>query len=174
VTAGRSDPWDFVQAFYRRPGVAAACLTLQDRHGADVTLMLFLLARAEGGQTFGPDDIARLKAAIQPWLAATVAPLRALRSQLKSPLGDVPAATLRQMIATAEIEAERLQLIQLESLIAVASSPCPSVEAAQASLHAYAGAAGFPAEALQPLLAVFETIPADWPIDKRHNEPPKL
>ena len=33
--------WDFSLAVYGRPGVAPACLALQQRHGADVNLLLF-------------------------------------------------------------------------------------------------------------------------------------
>ncbi len=39
-----SDPlWTFACAFYGRPGVAAACLALQDEGGADVPLLLYLI-----------------------------------------------------------------------------------------------------------------------------------
>lgn len=77
--------WDRVQAFYARPGIAAACLALQDQHGADVTLLLFLLARAESGQRLDADKIARLAAALEHWRAGIIAPLRALRRGLKAP-----------------------------------------------------------------------------------------
>jgi len=39
--------WRFSLRFYSRPGVAAACLALQDEAGADVNLMLFLLFLAK-------------------------------------------------------------------------------------------------------------------------------
>jgi uncharacterized protein (TIGR02444 family) len=160
--------WDVVQAFYAGPGVSAACLTLQDQHGADVTLLLFLLARAERGQSFDAEEIARLSAATQSWRTTTIAPLRALRRQLKLPLHGFDAGTLRQMIATAEIEAERLQLIHLDSLIAT-SPDRSALDAAKTSIRAYAAHAGVPATALRPLLALFEAATEDQPIDDQPN-----
>ena len=35
--------WDFSVGTYRRPGVADACLSLQDRYGLDVNVLLLLL-----------------------------------------------------------------------------------------------------------------------------------
>ncbi len=155
MTAVPTDLWDFAQAFYGRPGTAAACLVLQDQHDADVTLLLFLLALAERGQTLGAEEIARLNAANQQWRVATIAPLRAIRRQLKSPPHGFEAGTLRQMIEDAEIEAERLQLIHFGSLTTVTSSDRPVKDAARASLNAYAETIGLPAAVLLPLLALF-------------------
>ena len=33
--------WRFALGFYARPGVAPACLELQDRHGKDVLIALY-------------------------------------------------------------------------------------------------------------------------------------
>lgn len=155
MTAMPTGLWDFAQAFYGRPDAAAACLVLQDQHDADVTLLLFLLALAERGQTLSAEEIARLNAANQQWRAATIAPLRAMRRHLKSPPHGFEAGTLRQMIEDAEIEAERLQLIHFGSLTTVTSSSRPVKNAARASLNAYAETAGLPAAVLLPLLALF-------------------
>ncbi len=34
--------WDWIVAFYGRPAVKTACLLLQDKHGVDVTFLLYL------------------------------------------------------------------------------------------------------------------------------------
>jgi len=42
MSLGSGNPfWDFSLAVYRRPGVAAACLRLQDEAGVDVNLLLY-------------------------------------------------------------------------------------------------------------------------------------
>ncbi|OYV24450.1 MAG: TIGR02444 family protein [Rhodospirillales bacterium 20-58-10] len=161
MMAASADLWNDVKAFYGRPGVAAACLALQDEHGADVTLLLFLLARAERGQALGTEQIAPLQAAIQPWHADTIAPLRVLRRQLKLPPPGFEVGGLRQIISSAEIEAERLQILHLDRLTTNTPQAQPAVQAAHANLHAYADIVGFPASALHMILALFEAATAD-------------
>ncbi|MHA1544204.1 MAG: TIGR02444 family protein, partial [Alphaproteobacteria bacterium] len=34
--------WDWIVGFYSKPAVKSACLVFQDRHGIDVTFLLFL------------------------------------------------------------------------------------------------------------------------------------
>lgn len=34
--------WDWIVGFYSKPAVKSACLVFQDRHGVDVTFLLFL------------------------------------------------------------------------------------------------------------------------------------
>jgi len=41
--------WRFSLDAYGRPGVAAACLDLQDRHGCDVNLILYALWLGRAG-----------------------------------------------------------------------------------------------------------------------------
>ncbi|MGH1573837.1 TIGR02444 family protein [Methylobacterium sp. P31] len=101
--------WDFSLALYGRPGVAPACLALQDEGGADVNLVLYLLWCAA---THRPLDAAAIEAAdrrIAPWRATIVEPLRAVRRALKERLfAEFGAETYRGRIKTVELEAERL------------------------------------------------------------------
>ena len=47
--------WRFALAVYQKPGVSDACLLLQDRHGCNVTLLLFAAwAGAERGVALTP------------------------------------------------------------------------------------------------------------------------
>jgi uncharacterized protein (TIGR02444 family) len=118
--------WKFSLAVYGAPGVSAACLELQERRGADVNVLLF--AAFVGWSGRGRLDAAALgacDAAIAPWRAAAVTPLRAVRRALKSDLGAVPAtdaAALRQQIAAIEIAAEQLE----QQALATRLSPVPS------------------------------------------------
>jgi uncharacterized protein (TIGR02444 family) len=127
--------WAFSLDFYGRPGVAAACLELQDRHGLDVNLVLYCCWRGDRLTE------AQLQAAIDltaPWRSEIVQPLRALRRRLKPGFPPFPEAgvlTLRKRIADAELEAERLQQQALEALAqAQGSVPPPSRQAATANL----------------------------------------
>ena len=75
--------WRFSLELYARPGVAAACLTLQDRHGADVNLVLFALWLGSRGHQLTPEagnDLARLA---RHWQRPIVRPLRWVRRRLK-------------------------------------------------------------------------------------------
>src|SRR3954453_11675527 len=100
--------WRFSLRFYRRSGVADACITLQERAGVDVNLLLYLLWQASQGRAFAAEEVAALEELIAPWRAATVIPLRTVRRALKEPPGLVagPAAEVfRNKIKATELEA---------------------------------------------------------------------
>jgi uncharacterized protein (TIGR02444 family) len=105
--------WRFALGLYRAPGVADACLALQDRHGADVVLLIGLcwLARRDSA-VCDAVQIAELDAALADWRAEIVLPLRALRRALKPRLADLPesAAEARDRIKDAELAGERVAL----------------------------------------------------------------
>ena len=63
--------WRFSLRFYSRPGVASACLALQDEAGADVNVMLFLLFLAEHKRQVTKEDIARLDGTVRALAAST-------------------------------------------------------------------------------------------------------
>ncbi|MCK6451283.1 MAG: TIGR02444 family protein [Alphaproteobacteria bacterium] len=110
--------WDFAVALYGRPGVREACLELQDRRGADVIVLLALVQAATAGAAEpGDDRLRRAQAAIAPWHAAAVQPLRSLRRALKgwrfergAAGADARAEAARQEVAAAERAAERAEL----------------------------------------------------------------
>jgi uncharacterized protein (TIGR02444 family) len=108
--------WDWVLEAYARPGVAAACLALQDAHGQNVPL---LLAAAWAGAQARSLDLDRAIALTRAWEADVVAPLRSARRGLKtsrSPIAESSRETLRTTVKAVELEAERLLLAALESL----------------------------------------------------------
>jgi uncharacterized protein (TIGR02444 family) len=122
------DPlWTFACAFYGRPGVAAACLTLQDEGGVDVPLLLYLIWCGRTGRTLDASALAGAEARITPWRGQVIIPLRTIRHVMRSDLlpGQV-TDPLRERIKLAEIEAERLALAALFEAAPIPDAPATS------------------------------------------------
>ncbi len=139
MDADRPSLWDFSLAVYARTGVADACLALQDRHGADVNLLLFCLWWAcHGGGWLTAAELDSARAAAGAWQLQVVVPLRAVRRALKVPLGAPrgPAEKLRQRVKDVELEAERLEQSMLAASFAASPAAPPAVETALASAAA--------------------------------------
>jgi len=102
--------WPFSLDVYRRDGVEAACLELQDEAGLDVNCVLFCCWAAAAG--FGELTDLELKAMQDvsgSWNASVVVPLRNVRRALKDMVGPAPegpVASLRQSVKDLELEAE--------------------------------------------------------------------
>jgi uncharacterized protein (TIGR02444 family) len=125
--------WDFSLVVYDRAGVAAACLALQNRHGVDVNVLLFCAWAGSCGHPLGPGDLAKLRTAAHPWQSAVVAPLRAVRRQLKAMEGTPESAIgrLRSRIKGAELDAEAVeQRLLFEGLAIAAGAGVPSLSGA--------------------------------------------
>lgn len=165
LRADDSPFWRFSLKFYALPGVAPACLVLQDKGGADVNLLLFLLFLAETCRQVTRDDVARLDTQIRAWREGTVVPLRALRRRLKDGVEPIPLAAsegFRNHIKRVELEAERIEQRTLESMAGTwKPSLAPSRKAAvEASLAAYEAHLGpLPQEALKIVLDAFTNAP---------------
>jgi uncharacterized protein (TIGR02444 family) len=163
----KSSPfWRFSLRFYREPGVADACIALQEEAGVDVNLLLFLLWHAMQAHALTCDEVASLEARIGPWREMTVVPLRKVRRALKSPPALVEGGTaeaFRTKIKAVELEAERLQqeamydLVHNHLLGRRAASP---EAAASGNVAAYAanGSKPFPKPAVETLLAAFARL----------------
>ncbi|MBI1775223.1 MAG: TIGR02444 family protein [Proteobacteria bacterium] len=101
---------------YRRDGVAAACLELQDRRHLDVNLLLYCCWLGSRGVALDRRRIALTDRRIRRWRTRLIAPLRRLRRDLKDdPLGMAPAAvvSLRRQLAKAELAAEKMAQVTL-------------------------------------------------------------
>ncbi|MDR0278194.1 MAG: TIGR02444 family protein [Paucimonas sp.] len=111
----QNELWNHALALYRRPGVEAACLALQEL-GADVCLLLsgtWLQARR-----VAPDATraASLQAIAGPWQQQVVVPLRVLRQRWREAAqGDAQLASLREQVKGLELEAERTLLARLQA-----------------------------------------------------------
>ena len=155
--------WRFSLALYRQPGVADACIALQEASGVDVNLLLFLLWQATQRRQLSQADVSALEVRIGAWREATVIPLRSIRRALKSPPALVAAGAaeaFRTRIKAVELEAERLQQEAMYELgIAAplgqqASSPA---FAARANVAAYEAMLGtrFDTSAVERLFGAF-------------------
>lgn len=157
--------WNFSLRFYALPGVAAACIELQDRHGVDVNVLLFLLFLAEEGRALSPEEVARIDAAVRVWRGGVVVPLRTVRRNLRASIGEMArdaTEALRANVKRIELEAERIQQETLERLMPAsatgASAPSRTI-AARANLAAYGSRLrGLPDELLAPLLQAFDAM----------------
>jgi uncharacterized protein (TIGR02444 family) len=133
-TAQGSPFWRFSLGFYRQPGVADACIALQDENGVDVNVLMFFLWFAMQQKEIMPDHARALWEQAALWRDHVVAPLRSVRRKLKEgvPLVERDTAEFfRTRIKAVELESERLEQ---EALFAMAPSiktvAAPSVEAA--------------------------------------------
>ena len=158
----KSPFWRFSVKFYAVPGVAPACIELQDQANVDVNVLFFLLWNATAKRALNAAEVDEVEQSIGAWRDMTVVPIRNLRRALKSPppvmAADV-AEGFRTRIKAVELEAERLQQ---EALYAMTQSgrlgqPVASaVEAARISVSAYQGVLGpFPPAPLDTVLSAF-------------------
>ncbi len=106
--------WDYALAAYQRPGVAAACLALQDEEGLDVNLLLAAAFCGERGQRWRPRDVQALVASVAPLREALLLPLRALRRTARE---RAPEGVYQQFKVT-ELALEQWQLQQLAPQLA--------------------------------------------------------
>src|SRR5262249_57246131 len=88
--------WRFSLRFYRQPEVADACITLQEKAGVDVNLLLFLLWHATQKRALSAAEGAELERRIAPRRNMTGVPMRGMRRAPESapPRAPRPRAAL--------------------------------------------------------------------------------
>jgi uncharacterized protein (TIGR02444 family) len=160
--SGKSPFWRFSVKFYAVPGVAQACIDLQDQAKVDVNILFYLLWNATQGRAFNAADVTEIERSLGPWREIAVVPIRNVRRALKSPPPAMPpeaAESLRTRIKAVELEAERLQQEALYTLSQTSrlGRPAPSkTEAARDSISSYQGVIGpFPPEPLDTVFSAF-------------------
>lgn len=119
-----SDLWTWAVAAYDAPGVAEACLSLQDHNEQNVPLLLWAAWVAVTGRRPDEETIEAACDAARAYDTVVVAPLRAVRRTLKAPIPDVDhdhREALRQQVKALELDAERRLMLELEAL-----APAPS------------------------------------------------
>jgi len=85
-----TDSWAFALAIYARPGVAEACLALQNEAGVDVMMLLMVtFAAVRHRILLTQKEIKALDDSCRPWREQIVWPLRTIRAGLKN--GPLPA-----------------------------------------------------------------------------------
>lgn len=113
IVPGDNPFWAFSLGAYRKPGVAEACLRLQDGAGADVNLLLYFCWVA-GVRAGGLDraEVGEAVACTEAWRDGVVGPLRAVRRRMKEGIAGLPAESveaLRGEVKRIELQSERLQ-----------------------------------------------------------------
>jgi uncharacterized protein (TIGR02444 family) len=156
----KSPFWQFSYKFYAIPGVAPACIALQDLAGVDVNLLFFLLWNATLGRTLNEAEVKELDHMVGVWRNTAVVPLREIRRALKSSqsiLAPDVVTVFRNRIKADELEAERLQQEAMYALSdRFGKSTLAPVAAARASIAAYQKILSpLPPEALEVALAAF-------------------
>lgn len=171
--------WDFMTTTYKEAGVEKACLALQNRHGADVNMILFCIWLAYRGA--GSSNLAQhLGSALKlsrSWQRTMVEPLRTARTNLKDHIetsgmagADREAAVdLRERIKACELEMEQMETLALYALVpegedrGIGRSPAESKDDARNNLTVYFAAMGVKldplgeAHVMRILTAVFGT-----------------
>ncbi|WP_170146118.1 TIGR02444 family protein [Rhodoplanes elegans] len=152
--------WRFSLATYRKPSVAEACLALQDDHGVDVNVLLFVMWLGTQGRRLDAGEILRVRDAAAGWAGDVVVPLRMIRRCLKDapPLvASAAAQAFRTQVKRLELEAERLEQEALFGLAATLPVPdgTPPEAAVGANVETLAQAMGtaFPAAAVERLVS---------------------
>ena len=162
--------WDFARSAYARPGVAAACLQLQDEHGQCVVLLLWRIWTLAERRPVGGAALDAAVATSRAWEMTVVSPLREVRRQLRHgfPLiADAARAALRDRVEVVERAAERALLEALEARAASMPGDDPDWSAALAAL-VVAWDPAIPADALAPLLDAIGPLAADGGSDTFH------
>lgn len=153
--------WDYAVALYARPGVAEACLALQDDHGVDVPCLLFAAwAGAARGIALDAASAAEAVALTAGWQRAVVAPLRDVRRRLKDAPQSHPAGAevLRGQVKAAELEAERIELAALGAFGAALTAGDAGPALAARNLAVMAGLYGAAAVAAPALGVVARAL----------------
>jgi uncharacterized protein (TIGR02444 family) len=128
--------WDWALAAYARPGVAEACLKLQDEFGQNTCLLLWAWRTRSGDAAL----VARAAQIAQAWDDVAVGPLRAARRALKPPwppVADHAREALRAEIAAAELHAERVLVETLERLGGAPGAGVDGLTAMKAASQAF-------------------------------------
>lgn len=122
---GAADFWRFSLRLYGDPAVEAACLTLQERRGVDVNLLLLACWLGTRGIPLDREQVRILEQAVRPWRDQVLGPLRRVRQDLKIWLerpapglsaGGEEVRRLRERVKNEELEAEHVEQRMLAGL----------------------------------------------------------
>lgn len=111
--------WSFSLQVYGKPGIAEACIALQDGLGLDVNLLLYCCWHGRACRKLDEAGLRRAIGAMEGWQREVVKPLRAVRRRLKSGVPPITAGecqALRRKVGDLELESERIAQAALEAL----------------------------------------------------------
>ena len=149
--------WQFSLQLYSKSNVKDACLTLQDKHDADVNLVLFLLYQGSLQRQLSTESIKHIDDNTRSFRERVIQPIRALRKSLKGKAFSVEADqdSLYQNMLGLELSAEKLAQTQLETIDVITQNGLTPLQAATDNLSAYATLLGIqqPHRAIETLLS---------------------
>ena len=140
--------WDWALSAYARPGVAPACLDLQDDHGQCTPYLLWAAWAAKSGRGLDQGTLAKGADLARRWEPTFITPVRAVRRALKpafiTPVRAVRRAlkpafdgvaddlreALREQVKAVELAAEKTLMQSLEALALGAPSGSVTVQQA--------------------------------------------
>lgn len=112
--------WKFSLRIYSKDGVASACLSLQERHGLDINILLYLCwLGAHEKRGLDEPSVRQIVNTVGPWHDGQVRGLRQLRIDLKANKLGAPEGlgeSLRDQIKSSELYAERIEQMMLHQL----------------------------------------------------------
>ena len=144
----KSPFWRFSVKFYAEPGVAQACIDLQDQAGVDVNILFFLLWNATQSRALSSAEVAEVERDVGAWRDLAVVPLRNVRRALKTPppvMAPQDAEGFRTRIKAVELEAERLQQEAMYTLAQSGRIGQPAAFGYRCSQRQHRGLPGCPA-----------------------------
>ena len=118
--------WHFSVQHYARPGVAEACLKLQDDYDLDVNLVLLCLWYGQHFGELSSGQFEQVLAFSDNWSGNVVKPLRQSRRWIKqyrtaSEMDPEVLEKFREKVKQLELNAEKLQQEQLQQLVVTAA-----------------------------------------------------
>jgi uncharacterized protein (TIGR02444 family) len=125
--------WDWALKAYAKPGVAQACLVLQDDHGQCTPYLLWAAWAAQSGRSLDPVTLAKGADLAQRWEPAFITPVRTVRRTLKPAFDGVAddlREALRDQVKAVELAAEQTLMLSLEALTLEAPAGFASVQQA--------------------------------------------
>lgn len=113
--------WDYSLLIYSTPGVADACLALQDDFGLDVNMVLFCFwCGVEGPGRLDSEQINACLSRTTDWQKQVIEPLRAVRRTCKIQSGaetDSFSQILRRRVQAVELDAEHVEQLVLAGIV---------------------------------------------------------
>ena len=114
-----SDFWRYSLRAWSQPGIAQACLALQETCGADANLVLFCCWLGQSGRSADVRLLRRAIARVSAWRREVTEPLRLVRGAIKGGVRGIPPrlrARVRKRVLSAELDAENAEQLVLAGL----------------------------------------------------------
>jgi uncharacterized protein (TIGR02444 family) len=117
--------WDWALGIYAKPGVAEACLELQDRDQQCTAYLLWAAWASDQGLVLCQDSLVTGQALASQWESEVLQPLRHTRRHLKAAIETMPdpaREALRAQVKATELFAEQTLIEALTKLAGNAPS----------------------------------------------------